>query len=128
MSRLGGTSRQHPVRLNVAKVHVPLSAVLAAWADRRLGAGGWWLLRHPFTVAAALVALLAWRVTLRSGPLPVPAVVGASALVVLVWRQVHRSSFTRLIVWRVRGVWRAATVYRYLWQPAMVTTALAIRV
>jgi len=79
-------------------------------------------------VAAALVALLVWRVTLRSGPLPVLAVVGASALVVLVWRQVHRSSFTRLMVWRVRGVWRAATVYRYLWQPAMVTTALAVRV
>ena len=79
-------------------------------------------------MATALIALLAWRVTLRSGPLPVLAVVGASALVVLVWRQVHRSSFTRLMVWRVRGVWRAATVYRYLWQPAMVTTALAVRV
>jgi DNA segregation ATPase FtsK/SpoIIIE, S-DNA-T family len=129
VNRLGGTPRApSPVRLNVAKVHVPLSAVLAAWAGRRLGAGGWWLLRHPIAVAAALVALLAWRITVRSGPFPVLAVFGTSAVVLLVWRQLHRSSFTRLIVWRVRGVWRAATVYRYLWQPAMVTTALAVRV
>ena len=129
MSRLGGTSRgQTPVRLNVAKVRVPLSAVLAAWAGRRLGAGGWWLVRHPFAVAAALMVLVAWRVTVTSGPLPVLAVVSVVAAVLLVWRRIHGSSFTTLVAWRVRGTWRAATVYRYLWQPAMVTTTLAVRV
>lgn len=129
MSRLGGTSRgQTPVRLNVAKVRVPLSAVLAAWAGRRLGAGGWWLLRHPFAVAATAVSLVAWRVTVTHGPLPVLAVVSAFTFALFVWRQVHGSSFTALVAWRVRGTWRAATVYRYLWQPAMVTTALAVRV
>ena len=129
MSRLGGTSRgQTPVRLNVAKVRVPLSAVLAAWTGRRLGAGGWWLLRHPFAVAAAVVVLVAWRVTVTSGPLPVLAVVSSFTLALFVWRQVHGSSFARLVAWRVRGTWRAATVYRYLWQPAMITTALAVRV
>lgn len=129
MNRLGGTTRgQTPVRLNVAKVHVPLSAVLAAWAGRRLGAGGWWLLRHPFAVAAALVVLVAWRVTVTSGPLPVLAVVSVVSAVLLIWRRIHGSSFTALVACRVRGTWRAATVYRYLWQPAMVTTALAVRV
>ncbi|NMM25134.1 MAG: cell division protein FtsK [Phycicoccus sp.] len=129
MNRLGGTSRgQTPVRLNVAKVHVPLSAVLAAWAGRRLGAGGWWLLRHPFAVVTAVVVLVAWRVTVTHGPLPILAVVSVIAAVLLVWRRFHGSSFTRLVTWRVRGTWRAATVYRYLWQPAMVTTTLAVRV
>jgi S-DNA-T family DNA segregation ATPase FtsK/SpoIIIE len=129
VNRLGGTPRgQTPVRLNVAKVHVPLSAVLAAWAGRRLGAGGWWLLRHPFAVASALVVMVAWRVTVTSGPFPVLTLVGVSALVLLAWRQIHGLSFTRLVLWRVRGLWRAATVYRYLWQPAMVTASLAVRV
>lgn len=129
MNRLGGTPRgQTPVRLNVAKVHVPLSAILAAWAGRRLGAGGWWLLRHPVAVAVALVVLVGWRVTVTSGPLPVLTVVTVVSAVLLVWRRVHGSSFTALVAWRVRGLWRAATVYRYLWQPAMVTTTLAVRV
>ena len=129
MNRLGGTSRgQTPVRLNVAKVRVPLSAVLVAWAGRRLGAGGWWLLRHPVAVAAALVVLVGWRVTVTSGPLPVLTVVSVVATVLLGWRRIHGSSFTALVACRVRGMWRAATVYRYRWQPAMVTTALVVRV
>jgi DNA segregation ATPase FtsK/SpoIIIE, S-DNA-T family len=129
VNRLGGTPRgQTAVRLNVAKVHVPLSAVLAAWAGRRLGAGGAWLLWHSFVVAAALGVLVAWRITLTSGPLPVLVVLGVAAAVLLAWRQVHGSSFTRLVTWRARGTWRAATVYRYLWQPAMVTASLAVRV
>jgi S-DNA-T family DNA segregation ATPase FtsK/SpoIIIE len=79
-------------------------------------------------VVAALVLVALSRVTLTRGPLPVLAVVGLLALVLLVWRQVHASSFTSLVLWRFRGAWRAARVYRYLWQPAMVTTGLAVRV
>ena len=129
MNRLGGTPhQQYPVRLNVAKVHVPLSAVLAAWAGRRVGAGGWWLFRHPFAMLAALVVLVALRVTVTRGPVPLLVVLGVVAGLLLLWRQVHGSSFTALVLWRLRGTWRAARVYRCLWQPAMVTTALAVRV
>jgi len=74
------------------------------------------------------VVLVAWRVTVTSGPLPVLAVVSAFTFALFVWRRLHGSSFTALVACRVRGTWRAATVYRYLWQPAMVTTALAVRV
>jgi S-DNA-T family DNA segregation ATPase FtsK/SpoIIIE len=79
-------------------------------------------------VAAFLLMIGLWRVTLARGPLPVLAVVGVLVLALLVWRQVHASSFTSVVSWRVRGSWRAARVYRYLWQPAMVTTGLAVRV
>lgn len=129
MNRLGATpGGQTPVRLNVAKVHVPLSAVLAASAERGLAAGGWWLLRHPFTVAGAVVVLLASRITITHGPLPVLVMLAVVAVVLLAWRIIDVSSFTRLVLCRARGAWRAATVYRYLWQPAMVTTAMAVRV
>jgi S-DNA-T family DNA segregation ATPase FtsK/SpoIIIE len=128
MNRLGGTPGQTPVRLNVAKVHVPLSAVLAASAGRRLAAGGWWLLRHPFAVAGAVVVLMACRFTINHGPLPVLVLLSVVAAVLMAWRHIDGPSFTRLVVCRVRGQWRAATVYRHLWQPAMVTTAMALRV
>jgi len=129
MNRLGGTpGGQTPVRLNVAKVHVPLSAVLAGAAGRGLATGGWWLIRHPFAVASAVVVLTAWRFTVVHGPFLVLVLLSVTAGVLLVWRKVHPSSFTRLVPCRARGTWRAATVYRYLWQPAMVTTAMAVRV
>jgi len=128
MNHLGSTPGQTPVRLNMAKVHVPLSAVLAASVGRRLAAGGWWLLRHPLAVAGAVVVLMAWRFTIAHGPLPLLVLLGVVAAALLTWRQAHRSSFTRLVLCRARGTWRAATVYRYLWQPAMITTSMAVRV
>jgi S-DNA-T family DNA segregation ATPase FtsK/SpoIIIE len=129
MNRLGGTpGGPAPVRLNVAKVHVPLSAVLAAAGWRRLAAGGWWLLRHPLAVAGAVAVLMASRFTTTHGPVPVLVVVLILAVLLAGWWRLHRASFSRLVLCRVRGTWRAATVYRYLWQPAMVTTAMALRV
>jgi S-DNA-T family DNA segregation ATPase FtsK/SpoIIIE len=50
------------------------------------------------------------------------------ALLLAGWWRLHCASFSRLVLCRARGAWRAATIYRYLWQPAMVTTAMAIRV
>ena len=85
MNRLGGTpGGQTPVRLNVAKVHVPLSAVLAGAAGRRLAAGGWWLIRHPFAVASAVVVLTAWRFTVVHGPFLVLVLLSVTAGVLLV--------------------------------------------
>ena len=72
--------------------------------------------------------MVAWRVTVIRGPLPLSTVVVVLVVFLLVWRRLHRPSFTRLVAWRTRGLWRAAAIYRYMWQPAMVTTALAVRV
>jgi len=116
-----------PVPVNVARVRVPLSAVLFAWAGRRLSAGGVWVARNPGAVAATVVALMAWRVTITDGPVPVLTTVTVLAALLCGWRRLHRGSFTRLVTWRARGRWRQVTVYRYRWQPAMVTTGLAGR-
>jgi S-DNA-T family DNA segregation ATPase FtsK/SpoIIIE len=130
VNRLGGTphGQQVPVPLNLAKVRVPVSAVLAAWLGRRLVAGGWWLIRHPLAVVAALALLAGWRVSLTRGPLPVLALSSVVTAGLLLWRRLHPASFTRLLSCRARGMWLAATCYRYVWQPAMVTTGLAVRV
>jgi S-DNA-T family DNA segregation ATPase FtsK/SpoIIIE len=128
VNRLGDVHRQsHSVGVNVAKVHVPLPAALFAWMGRRLGAGGVWLARNPGAVVAAVVAVVACHVTASRGPLPVAAVLVAVGGVLVGWWRLRRDSFTRLVTWRVRGLWRAATRYRYRWQPAMVTTTLAGR-
>ncbi len=130
MNRMGGTphGQQAPVRLNTAKVHVPLTAVLAAWAGRRFVASGWWLIRHPLAVVAALVFLAMWWVTLTRGPLPALALSSVVTVVLLAWRRLHPTSFTTVLACRARGMWLATTCYRYMWQPAMVTTGLAVRV
>ena len=121
-------STSRPVRLNVAKVRVPLSAVLAVWAGRRVAAGGWWLLRHPFTVLGVVAVLVAGRFLATSEPSPVLAVLVVPVFVLVGWWRLHPTSFARLVLWRVWGTWRAARVYRRLWQLAMVTTDLTVRV
>jgi S-DNA-T family DNA segregation ATPase FtsK/SpoIIIE len=131
VNRVGGGTpdgQQPPVPLRLAKFRIPLTAVLAAWLGRRLVAGGWWLLRHPLAVVAALALVALWQVTLASGPLPVLALSSVVTGVLLVWRRLRPASFTSVLACRVRGLWLATTCYRYMWQPAMVTTGLAVRV
>src|SRR3954452_5177996 len=56
---LRGTRRESsPLRLNIAKVHVPLSAVLAAWFGRKLGHGITALFRLLVTRPWALVIVV----------------------------------------------------------------------
>jgi S-DNA-T family DNA segregation ATPase FtsK/SpoIIIE len=129
VNHLGGDRRDTgPVRLNVARVRVPLTAVLVAWASRRLAAGVWWVMRRPVAVAAALLVLVAFWVTTAHGPLPVLAVVAVAGSTLLMWSHVAPGSFLAVVTWRVRGMWRAGSVYRWAWQPAMVATGLAMRV
>jgi DNA segregation ATPase FtsK/SpoIIIE, S-DNA-T family len=129
VNRLGGDRRDTgPLRLNVAKVHVPLSAVLVAWAGRRAAAGALWLARRPVAVTLLVVVLLASWFTVAHGPLPLLAVAAVVGATLLIWRHVSPGTYTALVVWRVRGLWRSASVYRWAWQPAMVATGLAMRV
>ena len=129
MNRLGGLKQETgPIRLHVAKVKVPLSTVIAAWAGRRLFALVRWLVVRPLLVLALILAVLTWRAATE-----LPALISGSAaasipLGLVAWWRLRPESFTRLVVWRLRGLWRGARVYRYCWQPAMVTTGLAVRV
>ena len=131
MNRLGGDRRDTgPVRLNVAKVHVPLTAVLAAWAGRRAGRrarGGCSPPtgrrgRRPGRRSRSGSPRRTDRCSCCVGPV-------AFGATLVIWRHGRtRSRSPGYVVWRVRGVWRSASVYRWAWQPAMVTTGLAIRV
>ncbi|HEX5535030.1 MAG TPA: hypothetical protein VFX33_14920 [Actinomycetales bacterium] len=126
-----GTQREtNPLRLNVAKVHVPLSAVLAAWAARRLGQGLVGLVRlvvrHPWILAPTASAWFLVRLVHGHGLLATSTLAVAATLVLVVWWWRWRDSFTRNVVWRLRGAWRGLMVYRFGWQPAMVTTRLAV--
>ena len=52
----------------------------------------------------------------------------AIAVGLVTWWRLATASFTRLVVLRWRSIWRRALVYRYVWQPAMVTANLAVYV
>jgi len=129
VNRLGGTTRDAvPVRLKPERVHVSLSAVVAAWMARRVAVAGWWAMRHPLAVALAIAGGWTWQFTADHGPVPLTAATVVVAVVLLVWRRLHPGSFAHLVAWRCRGLWRSARVYRYCWQPAMVTTGMHVRV
>ena len=129
MNRLGGD--QHgggPFRLNVAKVRVPLSAVLAAWLGRKVLGAVVWVVRHPVVFAPVFGVWLLVRVLDVLGPVPISATVVLLAGALVVWWRLGRESFARLVAWRCRGLWRNRFVYRFAWQPAMLTTGLAVHV
>lgn len=142
MNRLGGVRRDpNPVRLHVARVHVPLSLVVAGWMTRKIGllAGALvrWVARYPWLLAPVVPWWALTRLLHDDGGEaggPGVRVVGAlmlaallALLLVLVgWRVRWPESFTRHVAGRVRGVWRRVRVYRFCWQPAMVTTGLAV--
>ena len=129
VNRLGGSRREeNPLRLNIARVHVPLSAVLAAWSARKIGSGVGWLLRHPLLLLALPAGWLVARLLNGHAIAAVLLLVLMLGSLLTAWRLVSHRSFTREVSWRVRGVWRGWRVYRFCWQPAMVTTNLAVRV
>jgi S-DNA-T family DNA segregation ATPase FtsK/SpoIIIE len=129
VNRLGGD--QHgggPIRLNVAKVKVPLSAVLAAWAGRKVAEGIGWLARHPLVLLPVLALWLAGKVIDGLGLWPLLLALSLVVGGVVVSRRQWPESYTRQVTWRLRGLVRGRFVYRFAWQPAMVTTGLAVRV
>lgn len=125
VTRLGGAKvGAGPVRVKMAEVQVPLSTVIAAWLARRLWVGIRFLVRRPMLIVAIVVVVFARAFTLRHGPALIVASTVVVAAVLAAWWRLGRDSFTAHLVWRLRGVWRGAVVYRYSWQPALVTAGL----
>ena len=112
----------------MAKVRVPLTMVITAWVGRRAAALLVWLTRRPLLVLAIVAVGFVWRLTATRGPLPLATgfaiVTGTLFTLRLRWPELY----ARWVAWRIKGWWRSARVYRYVWQPAMVTTGLAVHV
>ena len=133
---MGGTRRnESPVRLNVARVHVPLSAILAAWVARQVGRFLGWTADSQ-RGCGDRPSLAADRPGGAAGGGPCQRrlracrAAGARACSQL-WASgcgggggPSRSP----AAWRgeSRGAWRARMVYGFAWQPAMATTGLAV--
>ncbi|MCW2542044.1 MAG: cell division protein FtsK [Frankiales bacterium] len=127
VNRLGATRHDDgPVRVQLAKVHVPLSAVVGAWLARKLAAGIVGIVKHPARIGLVIVLGVLWDLDLRYGPWPILLTVLCTVQLLAVWRFRWPDSFRRHVTWRARGVWRARRMYRFVWQPAMVTTGLAV--
>lgn len=115
------------LRITGRPVRLPLRVVVVAWVTRRTSRLLLWLLRRPVRLAAvAALSGLVWAVG-TWGPLVV-----AEALTVLVgavttWGMTHPASWRRTVAGPARAWWRSRTVYRWRWQPAVVTAGLARR-
>ncbi|MGH3370842.1 MAG: FtsK/SpoIIIE domain-containing protein, partial [Nocardioidaceae bacterium] len=83
-------------------------------------------MRHPVVFAPVVVVWLLAAVTDALGAVPLLGFLVAVVGGLVVWRRRNSESFTRHVSWRVRGLWRGRWTYRFAWQPAMVTTGLAV--
>ncbi len=129
MNRLGGHARDRaPIRLDIAKVHVPVSTVIAAWCGRHVWAAVVWFVKRPLILVAATVAVVMCRFVGDHGLAPLLVVLSAVTVTLTAWWWLARASFTRWVAWPARGWCRSTRVYRYRWQPGMVTCGLAVRV
>jgi len=126
VNRLGGDVHGGPFRLHVAKVKVPLSAVLAGWLAGKAASGLGWLARHPLALLPIVVGLGLLRALDVLGPLPIGATMLVAVGCLVGWWVLWPESFRVQVTWRLRGLWRGRWPYRFAWQPAMVTTGLAV--
>jgi DNA segregation ATPase FtsK/SpoIIIE, S-DNA-T family len=117
-----------PIQLRTASVRVPLSAVILGWLGRTLGRAIMRVLAQPVLWAGLTLYGAGYWLAVTVGPWPF--VIAAATIIgsLLAWRRAHRPSYDHWFAWPVRGTLRRALVYRRFWQPAMVTTNLAIRV
>jgi S-DNA-T family DNA segregation ATPase FtsK/SpoIIIE len=115
-----------PIGVQIAKVRIPLSVVVTAWAWRRVTTGLWWLLRHPRITSSVTVVVGLWWFTTTHGPLLVLSISAVTAAVLAAWRRCAPASFTRHVVHAGGGAYRRAVLYQRWWQPATTTTGLTV--
>ena len=125
--RRGEKVGRGPIHLRAASVRVPLSAVILGWLGRFLGRALMRILAQPVLWAALAVYGTGYWLAVTVGPWPLLITALTVTVALVGWRQAHRPSFQRWLSWPVRSTWRRTLVYRRYWQPAMVTTGLAVR-
>jgi DNA segregation ATPase FtsK/SpoIIIE, S-DNA-T family len=123
----GDRISRSPIQMRPATWRVGIKWILLAWAGRMLGRLILAMIRHPWIVLFATLAVgLQWA-QLRYGATAtaVPIVILAGLL--LWWRVKWPDSFDRHIWWKVLAAFRRTWVYRRGWQPAMTTVGLVER-
>ena len=101
----------------------PLALIIAVQLARALACLGRACWRHP--VAAALTtAVLVIQTAFGSPGLAIALIL--TALVLLVWRNAHPHSYSRLVATPARSWWRGR-VYAVRWHGVMSVTGLAVR-
>jgi DNA segregation ATPase FtsK/SpoIIIE, S-DNA-T family len=101
--------------------------VILGWVGRALGRCLARVLNQPVLWAALAVYGAGYWLAVTVRPRPFVTAALAVTFTLVGWRQAHRASYQRWFAWPVRGTWRRTLVYRRHWQPAMVTTSLAVR-
>src|SRR5262245_43608608 len=117
-----------PIQLRAASVRIPLSAVILGWLGRTLGRAVVRVLSQPVLWAVLTVYGVGYWLAVTVGPWPFVTTAVVVEVVLFGWCHFHRASYQRWVAWPVRGTLRRTLVYRRHWQPAMVTTSLAVRV
>jgi S-DNA-T family DNA segregation ATPase FtsK/SpoIIIE len=115
-----------PMRVQLAKVRVPWSAVVLGWLAARSGAAIAALVRRPLLLLSIGLFVGVWWFTLVHGPVPLLAFLFVMGGLLATWRRWKPDAFRQQVTWRCRGSWRSRSIYRRLWQPAMVSTGLAL--
>ena len=117
-----GAGVQRPFAARVRRL---LSAVVG---DRLAGAvtvGLGFAIRHWILTGLVLVvAVLVWVPPTRVAAVVLVVAGGAGFGT---WRVRWPSSFACVVVWRVRGMWRASRVYRARWRLAMLAGGLSVQ-
>lgn len=104
---------------------MPLWVLAAGWCAGQLLRAVLWLVLHPRSALALAAAVMAWAVWLRWGWAPYGWSLSAAAVVLGTWWARWPASFHRQVTGRLRARWRRFLYWRE-WQPAMVTSGLAL--
>jgi len=116
-----------PIQMRPATMRVGIKWILLAWLGRMLGRLVLAMVRHPWVVFLASLAVgLQWA-HLRYGATATALPLLALAAVLVVWRVKRPDSFYRFVWWKALAAVRRAWVYRRGWEPAMTTCGLVER-
>lgn len=127
MSRPAGLRRATGagLRPGARRVRALLSAVVGERLAGAVTVGLGFLIRH--WILTGLVVAVAVLVRVPPARVVVVVVAVAGGAVLGTWRARWPSSFTPVVVWRVRGLWRSSRVYRARWSLAMFTSELSVQ-
>lgn len=126
LRRTLGASRTPTVHVRGPVFRLGLLLFLVAWSLRTVARAVVWLLVHPRTSGWLTAGVLIWWAFRHWGGWPLARVAFGLGVLLLLWAHLHPPSWNRWVEWPARGRWRRVWVYRREWQPAMLTTGLAL--